>query len=61
MTPGEITFNKLNEIVANATTSPNGTNSRDLVDFIMTVGDNIYPRDSANPTDEEFDTMLSLF
>jgi hypothetical protein len=30
-------------------------------DFIATVGDNIYPIDGSNPTDEEFGLMLGLF
>ena len=30
-------------------------------EFFMTVGDNLYPRVDKNPTEEEFDTVMSLF
>ena len=55
MAPAELTFGKMNDIIAN------GTTDRDMIDFIMTAGDNIYPVNGSAPTDEEFDTMLSLF
>ena len=51
----EHTFCKLDEIIAN------GTTDRDKIDFIMTAGDNIYPQHSTEPTDEEFEKMLSFF
>ena len=30
-------------------------------EFFITAGDNLYPADGYNPTDEEFDTMMTLF
>ena len=30
-------------------------------EFFLTVGDNLYPKDGENPTDKEFDTVMSLF
>lgn len=53
--PAELIFGKMNDIIGNATTD------RDLIDFIFTAGDNLYPQNDTNPTDEEFDIMLSLF
>ena len=44
-----LTFNKMDEIVGNP------KDSRDEIDFFMTMGDNIYPAVDTNPTDEEFD------
>lgn len=55
MSPAELTFNKMNEIVGNP------TNDRDLIDFFVTVGDNLYPVVDTNPSDDEFATMMSLF
>ena len=37
------------------------TSPDDLIDFIVTAGDNLYPGKEGYPTDAEFDTMLSLF
>ena len=39
----------------------NTTNPEDLIDFMIVAGDNIYAADPLNPTDEEFDQVLSLF
>ena len=55
MAPAYLTFNKMNDIVAN-TSDP-----RNNIDFMMTMGDNLYPIDGLNPTDAEFDVMMSLF
>ena len=30
-------------------------------EFFISVGDNLYPHDDFNPTDEEWDTVMSLF
>ena len=35
--------------------------SIDDADFFVTAGDNLYPADGYNPTDEEFATMMTLF
>lgn len=37
------------------------SSTRDLIDFIMTAGDNLYPRVSEAPTQDEFVDMLNLF
>ena len=50
-----LTFNKMDEIVGNP------KDSRDDIDFFMTMGDNIYPKDDTNPTDEEFDQIMRFF
>ena len=42
----------MNEIIA-YTSDP-----RNNIDFMMTMGDNIYPVDGVNPTDDEFDVMM---
>ena len=36
-------------------------NPHDLIDFIVTGGDNIYPLSAHNPTDKEFDDILAMF
>jgi tartrate-resistant acid phosphatase type 5 len=55
MSPAELTFNKMNEIIAKA------SDPRDNIDFFITVGDNLYPVNATNPVDSEWDIMLSLF
>ena len=35
--------------------------SIDDAEFFLTAGDNLYPADGYNPTDEEFDQMMTLF
>jgi hypothetical protein len=54
------TFGMMSSIVGNATIAEN-PDTRDLVDFFVTVGDNIYPIIGDSPTDDEFDMMLGLF
>lgn len=54
MAPSYLTFNKMNEII-NDSSDP-----RNDIDFMMTMGDNLYPAES-EPTDEEFDLMMTLF
>ena len=39
----------------------NETNPENLIDFILTVGDNIYPLVADDPQDWEFAEMLALF
>jgi hypothetical protein len=40
-------------------------NSKELstedFDFFITTGDNLYPIDEYNPTEKEFETMMSMF
>lgn len=55
MQPAYLTFNKMNEII-NDKSDP-----RNNIDFMMTMGDNLYPVDGENPTDAEFDVMMNLF
>ena len=50
-----MTFNKMNEII-NDKSDP-----RNSIDFIMTMGDNLYPRVDTAPTDDEFAQMMNLF
>jgi hypothetical protein len=45
----------MNYIVANP------KSERDLIDFFITVGDNLYPINSRDPQDFEFDWMMTLF
>lgn len=51
-------FKKMDYVMNQAN---NLTNPADLIDFMITVGDNIYPAIADDPTDAEFDRMLSLF
>lgn len=55
MAPAYLTFNAMNDIIANK------SDPRNSIDFMMTMGDNLYPVDGLNPTDAEFDVMMSLF
>lgn len=56
MAPAYLTFNKMDDIIDD-TSDP-----RNNIDFLMTMGDNLYPwTDSKNPSDAEFDVMMSLF
>lgn len=32
-----------------------------MIDFIITMGDNLYPKVSESPTEDEFKDMLNLF
>jgi len=43
----------MNDIVGNATTSAE-PDTRDLIDFFITMGDNLYPKVDTDPTPEEF-------
>ena len=56
LAPSHLTFNAMNAIIANRT---NG--ERDQIDFILTMGDNLYPKIDEAPTDAEFDLMMTLF
>ena len=60
LTDSYYTFGKMSEIMMEAHESPN-PDPRDLIDYFLTVGDNLYPRIGDSPTDEEFDEMMSLF
>lgn len=51
----ERTFNSMNDIVKEAKTP------EDNIDYIFTMGDNIYPAKPTAPTDDEFELMMSLF
>jgi hypothetical protein len=50
----------MGEIVQNATDGLSD-NPYDLIDFIVTAGDNMYPLIPEYPTEWEFDRMLDLF
>jgi predicted phosphodiesterase len=49
-------FNALNEVKINAV-----ANSTEDAQFILSVGDNLYPLVDEAPTDEEFSTVMTLF
>ena len=55
MSPAELTFNAMNEIVKNA------NSSRDEIDYFFTMGDNLYARNSSYPSDEDIETMMNIF
>ncbi|CDW81744.1 acid phosphatase [Stylonychia lemnae] len=55
MTPAYLTFDKMNEIAGNK------SDPRNDIDFFLTMGDNLYSMNSTNPSDEDFDIMMSLF
>merc|ERR1719454_1169184 len=50
MSPADLVFDAMNNI-ANETE----------IDGFITMGDNLYPVNSTDPTDDEFQTMLKLF
>ena len=56
MTDPNLVFDAIESLKASATPG-----SVDDGEFFMTVGDNLYPKDDHNPTEEEFDTVMSLF
>jgi len=49
-------FNAMNEVKMNAV-----PDSNDDAQFILSVGDNLYPMVDEAPTDEEFATVMTLF
>jgi len=53
----EYTFGWMDQIYGAAKNSTN-PDTRDLIDFIMTVGDNLYPQIDVAPTQQEFEEML---
>ena len=55
MTPAELTFGAMNEIVKNA------ENQRDQIDFFMTMGDNLYAHNATYPSEEDIDIMINVF
>ena len=56
MTDPNTVFDAIRDTKANAEPG-----SIDDGEFFVTVGDNLYPKDGFNPTDEEFATMMTLF
>ena len=56
MTDPYSVFDALNETKGKAVPG-----SIDDGEFFVTAGDNLYPHDGYNPTDEEFATMMTLF
>ena len=56
MTDPNTVFDALNETKGKAKPG-----SIDDGEFFVTAGDNLYPKDGNNPTDEEFATMMTLF
>lgn len=56
MTDPNTVFDALNEVKGSAKPG-----SIDDGQFFVTAGDNLYPKDGYNPTDEEFATMMTLF
>lgn len=58
MTNARRTFQKMDDVLANAS---NDTDPENLIDFIMTAGDNIYPTIAEHPQDWEFNEVLDLF
>ena len=56
MTDGNTVFDAIDETKGKAEPG-----SIDDGEFFVTVGDNLYPKDGYNPTDEEFATMMTLF
>ena len=56
MTDPDTVFDALNEVKGSAEPG-----SIDDGEFFVTAGDNLYPQDGYNPTDEEFATMMTLF
>ena len=56
MTDPNSVFDALNETKGKAKAG-----SIDDGEFFITAGDNLYPKDASNPTDEEFATMMTLF
>jgi DNA repair exonuclease SbcCD nuclease subunit len=55
MTPAYLTFDAMNKIKGDMA-SP-----EDDIDFFVSMGDNVYPVNATNPTDDEIDQMLGLF
>ena len=55
MSPAYLTFDAMNQIKAEMA-SP-----EDDIDFFLSMGDNVYPVNATNPTDDEIDQMLGLF
>jgi len=56
MTDPDMVFDAINKVKGEA---EEGTN--DDAEFFISMGDNIYPRNETNPTDEEWDTVMTLF
>jgi len=56
MTDPDMVFDAINKVKGDAV-----ENSNDDAEFFISMGDNIYPRNETNPTDEEWDTVMSLF
>ncbi|MFM7855961.1 MAG: metallophosphoesterase [Flammeovirgaceae bacterium] len=52
----DMVFNAMNEVKMNAV-----PDSNDDAQFILSVGDNLYPMVDEAPTDEEFATVMTLF
>jgi hypothetical protein len=56
LTDTNLTFDALDQVYGNAVPG-----SFDDADFIVTVGDNLYPLVDTEPTTEEFEAMLNIF
>ena len=61
MTNAHNAFNGMNELKKNRASECHNDVCENDIDFILTMGDNIYPRDKYNPTSDEMKEMLSLF
>ena len=56
LTDTDLTFNAMDKVIGDAVKG-----GFDDADFIVTVGDNLYPIVETEPTAEEFQAMLNIF
>jgi hypothetical protein len=56
LTDTNLTFNAMDKVIGDAIKG-----GYDDADFIVTVGDNLYPLVDTEPTPEEFQEMLNIF